>query len=289
MQLKEVVSEWERRLHHHQEKSSKMEQTLLLQLFKLQQDRKSLRLDVEQLKTEQSQLLSKCNDQEAENKSLMRRLEDQQWETAQKAGEVSLLKAQLKEAKEMAVSKDNDLLCIKTQLKDFSGTKSEQEKETQHLKEEVKRLTEDNLTSRSELEKLRRLMSRPKSDRLIQTEESRLGTHGAVLSQVANVNANPVCAGEKDADSLAGELAQAKMQLLGLQERYEQDKEQWLVEKNKVINYQKHLQLNYVQMFRKNKMLELEMEQLMVELENKDLNLTEKLESDTPDGFESTC
>jgi len=56
-------------------------------------------------------------------------------------------------------------------------------------------------------------------------------------------------------------------------EEYEKEKEQWLEEKNKVIMYQKQLQLNYVQMFRKNKVLEAEVEQLTLELESRDMKL----------------
>ena len=47
------------------------------------------------------------------------------------------------------------------------------------------------------------------------------------------------------------------------------EREQWMDEKNKVVRYQRHLQLNYVQMYRKNKMLEADVEQLTLELENR--------------------
>jgi vacuolar-type H+-ATPase subunit H len=45
-------------------------------------------------------------------------------------------------------------------------------------------------------------------------------------------------------------------------EIFEKEREQWKDEKNKVIRYQKQLQLNYLQMFNKNRMLEAEVEQL---------------------------
>ena len=41
-------------------------------------------------------------------------------------------------------------------------------------------------------------------------------------------------------------------------ENYEVEKVNWLDEKEKVIRYQKQLQLNYVQMYKKNKTLESE-------------------------------
>ena len=47
-------------------------------------------------------------------------------------------------------------------------------------------------------------------------------------------------------------------------EQFEVETANWLSEKEKVIRYQKQLQLNYVSMYKKNKTLEQEMEQLKV-------------------------
>ena len=82
------------------------------------------------------------------------------------------------------------------------------------------------------------------------------------------------------------ELTKLKTEMEKTCAQFEQERSQWLDEKNKVIRYQKHLQLNYVQMYRKNKMLEGEVEQLMVELENRDLKLTSE---NGPIEGESTC
>ena len=43
---------------------------------------------------------------------------------------------------------------------------------------------------------------------------------------------------------------------------FESERSHWLDEKEKVIRYQKQLQLNYVQMYKRNKVLESEMEAL---------------------------
>merc|ERR1719431_1132296 len=45
-------------------------------------------------------------------------------------------------------------------------------------------------------------------------------------------------------------------------ENFEVEKANWLDEKEKVIRYQKQLQLNYVQMYKRNKTLESEVDQL---------------------------
>ena len=292
MQLKEVVVEWERRLRHHQQKSFKMEQALLLQLFKLQQERKTLRLDVEQLRPEKERSAKKVAELEADLRGVKRTLEEQQWDTVQKSGEVSLLKAQLKEAKEEASNKTNDLIGVKSQLKEAQSLQEGREKEGHKVKAEVTRLTQEASNMRSELEHLRREISRPKCDRFIQTDESHV-SHGVTATGA------PVAPPRTHTDSTAtegavaklkAELREYKMHQSGLKQTYEAEKHQWLVEKDKVINYQKHLQLNYVQMFRKNKMLELEMEQLMVELENRDMSLTGEQGGESEGaGLESTC
>ena len=54
---------------------------------------------------------------------------------------------------------------------------------------------------------------------------------------------------------LAGEVDQFK-------QNFEVEKANWLDEKEKVIRYQKQLQLNYVQMYKRNKTLESEVDQL---------------------------
>ena len=54
---------------------------------------------------------------------------------------------------------------------------------------------------------------------------------------------------------LAGEVEQFK-------QNFEVEKANWLDEKEKVIRYQKQLQLNYVQMYKRNKTLESEVDQL---------------------------
>ncbi|XP_029655982.1 leucine zipper putative tumor suppressor 2 homolog [Octopus sinensis] len=72
---------------------------------------------------------------------------------------------------------------------------------------------------------------------------------------------------------LQWELQQYKEQVGMHKKDFEHERDQWLEEKSKVIRYQKQLQLNYIQMFRKNKNLEAEVEQLTLDLENRDLKL----------------
>ena len=81
---------------------------------------------------------------------------------------------------------------------------------------------------------------------------------------------------ERQIDKLREQLQEAEALV-------ETERMQWLAEKNKVIRYQKQLQLNYVQMQRKNTTLEAEVEQLTLELESRDLKLV------ALNGEESVC
>ena len=48
---------------------------------------------------------------------------------------------------------------------------------------------------------------------------------------------------------------------------FKRQREQWLDEKRRVIDYQKQLQLNYVQIARKNRLLEADVHQLTAEID----------------------
>ena len=78
-------------------------------------------------------------------------------------------------------------------------------------------------------------------------------------------------------------LTRVHCELETLRKQFDTEREQWLVEKSKVIDYQKRLQLNYAQIARKNCLLQAEVQQLSVELEMQELN--EK----SPQQSESFC
>ncbi|KAH3788690.1 hypothetical protein DPMN_166837 [Dreissena polymorpha] len=67
-----------------------------------------------------------------------------------------------------------------------------------------------------------------------------------------------ICERDCELTVLREEIDKLRLKMLVSKEEHDQEKEQWLEEKNNVITYQKQLQLNYVQMFRKNKVLEAE-------------------------------
>merc|ERR1712203_366843 len=74
-----------------------------------------------------------------------------------------------------------------------------------------------------------------------------------------------------DLEQLALAVKELKNEASETKETFETEKAHWLDEKEKVIRYQKQLQLNYVQMYKRNKTLEAEIETL-----NKNFAETEK-------------
>ena len=67
---------------------------------------------------------------------------------------------------------------------------------------------------------------------------------------------------QKDLGNLITEVKELKSEANVSKETFETEKSLWLDEKEKVIRYQKQLQLNYVQMYKRNKTLESEIESL---------------------------
>ena len=183
----------------------------------------------------------------------------------QKLGEISHLKKQLKDSIEKTGNKNNEAILFKTQIKDMQDKLDIKEIEVEKSQDVVKAKTEQILELENELKKLRNNVEKPLSETAVQTDEG--------MNMLLSAG---------DTDRARTEISKKQEEIGNLQETIEKERDQWLDEKNKVIRYQKQLQLNYVQMYRKNRMLEGEIEQLTIELENRDMKILAENE-------ESTC
>lgn len=72
-------------------------------------------------------------------------------------------------------------------------------------------------------------------------------------------------------DRLRAELMYERRRSEDQLEGFEDERRVWQEEKDKVIRYQKQLQQNYIQMYRRNRDLERVMRELSLELENRDM------------------
>ena len=266
IRFRELHSDWEKKLRLQQQKAFKMEQALLMQLFKLQQERKSTRLEIETMRTETERAERHATGLQDEVKVSKTKLEETQWDMCQKVGEISHLKAQVKETKDNLVQKSNELLSVKAQLKEAQRDNGEKNGEILGLESELKKSQEALKDMRKELDNMESQFTKFKSSSKVQESE---------VTSTSTAENSP-----QEVRKLQEELAKLKTD-------YEADKDRWLAEKDKVIRYQRHLQLNYVQMANKNKMLEAEVQQLTLELEGRDICLEgAKIEGE---GEESMC
>ena len=221
-----------------------------MQLFTLQQERKALRLEADTHRTDKEKTEHRCGLLDDKLNLSNDRGEELNWELQQKAGEISLLKAQLKDTKEDTTNKSTDMIALRTQVRDLTLERDQQNTEIHAMAAKLHQ-------SQEELDQLQEKLNLSQTQ-LDQTKQT-LNTPKDTISNSATLP-------DSQLEKLDKELSDTKAIFL-------HEKEQWMDEKNKVVRYQKHLQLNYVQVMRKNKMLEDEVEQLTLELESRDIKL----------------
>lgn len=74
---------------------------------------------------------------------------------------------------------------------------------------------------------------------------------------------------QKEVERLRGELKEEKQKKHKMMNSFQQERQTWNKEKDKVIRYQKQLQYNYLQMYRKNKDLEKILKELTAEMDSR--------------------
>nr|CAD7569000.1 unnamed protein product [Timema californicum] len=337
-ELRRLKAVHENRLRAGAQKTLRLEQMLMMQTYQLQQDKKRLREEADRASREATELR-----QEVE--LLRGRLEETEWGLCQKTGEMSLLKAQLKDSQvthlgntiltgggpSMVVSvmynmvcqgeqttKGHELLQLKTQIRDLKADLDRQQEETQRSELDHTRLTKDLQEATTILSKLRadkdveicrleELLEETREQLEDATREKTVTCDALVLklrhelkelenrqcSCDCKKNRHPV--DNKELDQLQAEVQRLKAELSGggtekcdesskwgsfkeevqrlgqelreEREGFDRERVVWAQEKEKVLRYQRQLQLNYVQMFRRTKTLETEVESLTLELE----------------------
>ncbi len=232
-------------------------------------------------------LFFQTEDLQSEQEKLNNKVEELQWEIVQKNGEISHLKNQLKQSTSEQATKNQDLFGLRGQLKDAAKDADQKDVHILRLKTELEMTAADNVNLHAEVQQLREQLSQTAAGGLNRATEEAAGQLSSSPATAGPTSGNTLSTSHSsEIDELKVELSRLKMEMERTCEQFEHERVQWLEEKNKVIRYQKHLQLNYVQMYRKNKMLETEVEQLMVELENRELKLTSE---NGPIEGESTC
>ncbi|XP_018098465.1 leucine zipper putative tumor suppressor 3 isoform X2 [Xenopus laevis] len=279
-EMEDLRQNYANKLQQVSKKAQRAQQALQLQIFKFQQEKKKLQDDVAQLLQEREEMEKKCMAFKKEQADFLPKIEETKWEVCQKAGEISLLKQQLKDSQADISQKLNEIVGLRTQLKEAKAFLREKEEQISSIK--------DSYSSKSvSLEICENEMQRKQSEaqqmkeKLSQCEQEISGLKEAL----ANLGQNPynIELNEKLRDTLSCESDEAKMKrqnedsvislkkdierlqvelTIERQHRdqqvvdFEEERRTWQEEKEKVIKYQKQLQLNYIEMYQKNQQLE---------------------------------
>lgn len=191
-------------------------------------------------------------------------------QVCQKSGEISLLKQQLKESQTELTSKTTEILSLKAQLKEVRLKMEGLEMKTQELEVSLR-------TKAMELEVCENELQRKKNEsellrekvNLLEQEILELRSELAVLrEQLSEAREGPRPAGD-DAQALQGQLERLRAELKAERDNneqmscsFQQERQTWKEEKEKVIQYQKQLQQSYLHMYKRNQSLEKMLQQL---------------------------
>lgn len=203
-------------------------------------------------------------------------------QVCQKSGEISLLKQQLKESQAEVNSKTNEVLNLKAQLKDVRAKMELLEMKIQDL--------EDSLHAKPmELEVCENELQRKKNEsellrekvNLMEQEIAELRTELTILREEMKCGVASSMGLEEsmaeDAQVLWREIEKLKKELQEEQDSnkqitvsFQQERQIWKEEKEKVIQYQKQLQQSYLHMYKRNQNLEQMLQQLAAGEDGKD-------------------
>ncbi|XP_033756476.1 leucine zipper putative tumor suppressor 2 homolog isoform X1 [Pecten maximus] len=277
--MKQVKDEYDQKLKVQQRKSYKTEQVLSLQVYKLQQEKKTMKEECDRSKTENEELKEKV-------KSYAQETERLELEVANISSHSKSISDDNESDLHLTVDSLNDSLALKTE-------------EVIQLRKDLEEKQQELLDKDEEIgEKFREIVARTDEVQSLKDSLRRVSLESSIEMDTSCVSEKDLKSGGKSPNCdrvrspgtsiLAGEGLNEEVQRLrdeieAHHDVLEKEREQWADEKNKVIRYQKQLQLNYVQMFRKNKLLEAEVEQLTLELESRDIKLM------SINGEESVC
>uniref|UniRef100_A0A2K5P452 Leucine zipper tumor suppressor family member 3 n=1 Tax=Cercocebus atys TaxID=9531 RepID=A0A2K5P452_CERAT len=238
-----------------------------------QQDKKQLQEEAARLMRQREELEDKVAACQKEQADFLPRMEETKWEVCQKAGEISLLKQQLKDSQADVSQKLSEIVGLRSQLRE--GRASLREKEEQLLslrdsfssKQASLELGEGELPAACLKPALTPVDPAEPQDALAtcESDEAKMRRQAGVASaaSLVSVDGEAEAGGESGTRALRREVGRLQAELAAerrARERqgasFAEERRVWLEEKEKVIEYQKQLQLSYVEMYQRNQQLE---------------------------------
>lgn len=206
---------------------------------------------------------------------LKQQLKEVQGELAQRVGEIVSLRGQLRETR-------GDLTNTQVLLQEAHGTNRTRtlelevcENELQRRKSEAELLREKVGRLEGELAHLRDALANQSSGNrqcqvFQEAEEHLLSYESDEAKAQRQSSSEPLQNMTIQMDRMRAELNFERQRAEQQMGSFEEERKIWQEEKDKVIRYQKQLQQNYVQMYRKNRELEQLLQDLSQELESRD-------------------
>ncbi|KAM9822750.1 leucine zipper putative tumor suppressor 1 isoform X1 [Syngnathus typhle] len=274
---------------HASQMAGNSRQALQLQVSQLQAENERLEEELVKLSRERELVERRLRAFE-ESTQLAPTLEETQWEVCQKAGEISLLKQQLRDSQEDVSHKLNEIVSLRAQLKEITAKAEMLEKENKDAGDRLRSRTIEMEVCQNELQRkkneanlLRGKVGQLERDfegktkdpkphqRTSQTEPCGLKQTPERVTAVHKQKEEPEGKSstelQKEVERLKQQLSEEKTAHQRLATSFDQEKRTWNKEKDKVIKYQKQLQINYLQVHKKNQDLERLMKELTAELE----------------------
>ncbi|XP_036937171.1 leucine zipper putative tumor suppressor 2 homolog isoform X2 [Acanthopagrus latus] len=296
LELEELRQGCATRMQVASQKAQRAQQVLQLQVYQLQQEKKKLQEDFAQLLKEREQLEERCSSYEHEKIQLGPRLEESKWEVCQKSGEISLLKQQLKEVQGELAQRVGEIVSLRGQLRETRGELTNTqvllqeahgntrtrtlelevcENELQRRKSEAELLREKVGRLEGELVHLRDALANQgpgnRQCQVFQETEEHLLAYESDEAKAQRQSSTEALQNMKvQMDRMRAELTFERQRAEQQTGNFEEERRIWQEEKDKVIRYQKQLQQNYVQMYRRNRELEQLLQELSHELESRE-------------------
>uniref|UniRef100_A0A3Q3EIT3 Leucine zipper putative tumor suppressor 2 homolog n=1 Tax=Labrus bergylta TaxID=56723 RepID=A0A3Q3EIT3_9LABR len=289
-EMEELRQSCSTKMKQTSQKAQRAHQVLQLQVFQLQQEKKKLQEDFSSLLQDRETLERRCATIQREQTQLGPRLEETKWEVCQKSGEISLLKQQLKEIQSELSQKAGDIVVLKAQLREARSELQSSQARSQEAQAAVRTRTLELEVCENELQR-RKSEAELLREKVGRLEEESMGGRGGPSpcvyrdgdeahlvwggesdeAKAQRQNAEAVLGLRQQVDRLKAELMYERRTSEEQLSHFDNERRVWHEEKEKVIRYQKQLQQNYIQMYRRNRDLERVMRELSLELESRDM------------------
>lgn len=183
---------------------------------------------------------------------------------------LNIREEEIKELKKTTQEKDNEIKALRHQIKRLSL------QITDFKMDSIEIQNVDYIESKSNIRETLSHLSLNDYCSLESEKMSSMQEETEEDIEIQKLNSIPI-SGTSPTLHYCKELEKLKLEMEQRKKEFEKEKITWAQEKEKVLKYQRQLQMNYVQMYRKTRALEAEVESLTVELELDKTGLKKKI------------